>query len=142
MLLTYMTAMKPVPEWLTLQWCADFIEDWFKAYPEVRKYLRLEHKRADKMGIVYTDYGRFRRISEVYSVDERIRMAGHRYAGNMPIQGDCADIMRIAIHNLYMYFERFQKEKLRLPEKQWSYMLLSVHDQMITEVPEDANVSV
>lgn len=133
LVLTYATALKPVPDWLTITWCENFIALWFAAYPEVEAYLKLEHERVLKYNCVWTDYGRFRRIFEGESVHKHIRQAGYRAAGNMPIQGDCAEIVRIAMAVVYNYYEQFQGDG----HKRRSYMNLSIHDQLITESPEE-----
>ncbi len=70
--------------------------------------------------------GRRRSIPELQSRNAQLRSAGERMAINMPIQGTAADIMKIALIRLH---ERLAAE--RSPAR----MLLSVHDEVLLEVP-------
>ncbi len=135
MVMTYATANRPVPAWLTLQWCVEFIDLWFATYSRVKPYLELEHHRPMSTGVVWTEYGRIRRIPEVQSVHKHIRSAGNRQAGNAGIQGTCADIMRIIIAVLDTYYNVYQRKLY--DKSQLSFLLMSIHDQALTEAPED-----
>jgi DNA polymerase-1 len=135
MVLTYAVARKPLPDWVTIAWCEDFIQRWFGIFPGVHGYLSMEHSRAYKHGCVHTEYGRIRPIPEVFSVFKHIRRAGERQAGNAGIQGTCADIMRVIIAVLDTYFNIYQRSILQ--ESELSYLLMSIHDEVLTEVPED-----
>ena len=135
MVLTYAVARKPLPDWVTIDWCEEFIHRWFRVFPGVQAYLDLEHSRAYRYGCVHTEYGRIRPIPEVFSVFKHIRRAGERQAGNAGIQGTCADIMRVIIAVLDTYYNIYQRSILQ--ESQISYLLMSIHYEVLTETPED-----
>ena len=72
--------------------------------------------------------GRRRWIPELEARNPSLRGAGERMAINMPIQGTAADVMKIALIRLH---ERLRREGSR------ARMLLSVHDEVLLEVPRD-----
>lgn len=131
MLLTYATAGISVPDWLTLEWCKKFIDDWFELYPGVREYLDNQNYRAMRYGIVWDLFGRVRRVPEVRSIHRRVVSAGLRQAGNMPIQGSQAEWMKLAMTEIY--------DTVILPARRegiWCWPLMTIHDEMIVEVEE------
>ena len=83
---------------------------------------------ARKNGYVTTLLGRKRVINEIRSSNFNIRSFGERAAMNMPLQGSSADIIKIAMVNI---FERFQKEKIR------SKLILQVHDELVIDAFEE-----
>lgn len=126
---TYATAGVELPVWLDEGWCRKFIDQWFELYPGVKGYIAEQHYRAYRYKIVWSLFGRFRRIPEVYSCHRRVVAAGLRQAGNSPIQGTCADMMRLAIamvHDLVIKPARAQGLKC--------WMALTVHDEILIEV--------
>ena len=78
-------------------------------------------------GFAKTKFGRKRRVDELKSANYNTRMFGERIAMNMPIQGTAADIMKIAMNNLYKIFK---EEKLK------SKIIMQVHDELIIEAHE------
>ena len=79
------------------------------------------------MGYVQTLLGRRRSILEIGSSNRQVREAAERMAINMPVQGTSADIIKVAMINLY---REMNQRQLR------SKMVLQVHDELIFEVPE------
>jgi len=77
---------------------------------------------------VQTILGRRRFIPEIGSPNRQVREAAERMAINMPVQGTSADIIKVAMINLYR-----EMDKQRLKSK----VLLQVHDELIFEVPEE-----
>lgn len=131
MALTYATANKPMPEWMDLAWCIGFMETWFGLYPDVRAYLEMQHERARRYGFVWTPMGRVRLVPEVRSVHERVVAAGLRQAGNMPIQGFSADIMRLGMAIVEDEWARLREDGVEVEA------LMTIHDEILTEVEED-----
>jgi len=86
---------------------------------------------AQEQGYVETLLGRRRWIPELSARNAALRNAGERMAINMPIQGTAADIMKIALIRLH---ERLSAD--RSPAR----MLLSVHDEVLLEVPRGEEV--
>ena len=104
-----------------------FIKAYFEKYPGVRKYLDETKEKARRDGYVQTLLGRRRYIPDINSSNRQVREGAERMAINMPVQGTSADIIKIAMINLYREME---KKKLK------SKMLLQVHDELVFEVPD------
>ena len=102
-----------------------FIAKYFELYPEVKKYTEDIVKFAKEYGYVKTLFGRKRVIDEIKNPNYIIRSTGERMAMNTPIQGTSADIMKMAMINVY---NRFIKEGIT------SKILLQVHDEIIVDV--------
>jgi DNA polymerase-1 len=129
---TYATAGQTVPDWLTKEWCQGFITQWFEElYPEVKGYLEAQHYRAYRYGVVWTKFGRVRRVPETRSVHKRVVEAGLRQAGNMPIQGTGADMMKLALAEIQ---ERIEEDFRSCGI--WCWPLMTVHDEILVEVEE------
>ncbi len=106
-----------------------FIESYFGAYGGIARYMVHIKQIAQEQGYVETLLGRRRWIPELSARNAALRNAGERMAINMPIQGTAADIMKIALIRLH---ERLSSERAA------ARMLLSVHDEVLLEVPEGA----
>ena len=104
-----------------------FIRAYFEKYPGVRKYLDDTKEKARRDGYVQTLLGRRRYIPDINSANRQVREAAERMAINMPVQGTSADIIKVAMINLYR-----EMETRRLKSK----MLLQVHDELVFEVPD------
>ena len=106
---------------------AEFIAAYFEKYPGIKKYLESTKEQARKDGYVQTILGRRRFIPEINASNRQVRESAERMAINMPVQGTSADIIKVAMINLYREIGRQRLE---------SKMLLQVHDELIFEVPE------
>ena len=106
----------------------DFISSYFAAYSGISYYMIHIKDLAKQQGYVETLLGRRRWIPELEARNSALRGAGERMAINMPIQGTAADIMKIAMIRLH---ERLRRDGSR------ARMLLSVHDEVLLEVPRD-----
>ena len=85
-------------------------------------------EEAKEKGYVETLFHRRRYIPELKSKNYMVRQFGSRAAMNTPIQGTAADIMKIAMINVY---NELKKRNLK------SKIVLQVHDEMMIEVPEN-----
>ncbi len=95
---------------------------------QVRQYLDSTKEQARTTGYVQTLLGRRRFIPDINSSNRQVRESAERMAINMPVQGTSADIIKVAMINLYREMaERWLK----------SQMLLQVHDELVFEVPEE-----
>ena len=103
-----------------------FIDSYFGAYTGISRYMVHIKEIAAEQGYVETLLGRRRWIPELSARNAQLRQAGERMAINMPIQGTAADIMKIALIRLH---QRLVAD--RAPAR----MLLSVHDEVLLEVP-------
>jgi DNA polymerase-1 len=131
MVLTYAIANLDLPDWLTVDWCKEFQQQWFRLYPGAQRYFNRIHSNARRYEIVWSSFGRVRRIPEVRSVHERVRAAGLRQGGNMPIQGNAADTMKIGMARTEQALEVWRSRGV------YAEALLAVHDELIIEADED-----
>ncbi|WP_291963979.1 DNA polymerase I [Caloramator sp.] len=106
----------------------EYIENYFARYTGVRKYLDDVIKRAKENGYVKTIFNRIRFIPEINSSNRNIRMLGERLAMNTPIQGSAADIIKIAMVNVYRKLEELGLK---------SRIILQVHDELVLEVHKE-----
>ncbi len=113
---------------LSREEAAKFIASYFEKHPGVKQYLESTKERARDLGYVQTLLGRRRAIPEINSSNRQVREAAERMAINMPVQGTSADIIKVAMINLY---QEMDKRQLK------SKMLLQVHDELIFEVPDE-----
>ncbi len=102
----------------------DFINKYYELYPEVKNYMDEIISKTHFLGYVTTLFNRKRVIDEINNTNYMIRQMGERMALNTPIQGTSADIMKLAMINVY---KRFQEEKIE------SKILLQVHDEIIID---------
>jgi len=103
---------------------ARFIDEYFKRYALVRRYVMETKGFALEQGYVETLLGRRRYIPDMASSNGAVRNAAERMAINMPIQGTAADIMKIAMVRVH--------ERLR--GAAWAQAVLQVHDELVFEV--------
>ena len=106
----------------------EFINSYFAAYSGISYYMMAIKEQAKSQGFVETLLGRKRQIPELRASNPALRGAGERMAINMPIQGTAADIQKIAMIRVA---ERLAAEGSR------ARLLLSVHDELLFEVPRD-----
>ena len=105
-----------------------YMDAYLEKYHGVRDYMKAIVEQARAEGYVSTLYGRRRSLPELKSSNFNTRSFGERVALNMPIQGTAADIIKLAMVNVY---RRLQSEGLR------ARLILQVHDELIVECPED-----
>ncbi len=104
-----------------------FIRDYLAQYPGVRRYLDETLASAEKEGRVETLYGRVRWLPEIQSKNRALRENARRMAINARIQGTAADLLKKAMIAVDC---RLRDEH---PEAR---LLLTVHDELVFEVPE------
>lgn len=102
----------------------DFIDAYFGRYPKIQEYLDRTLEEARRSGKVTTLFGRVRYIPEIHNKSFTVRGNAERMATNAPIQGTAADILKLAMIAL----------DERLDDA--AQMLLTVHDEIVIEVPE------
>ncbi len=109
---------------ITRKEASEYIEQYFKTYPGVKDFLDKSVADAKEKGYVTTLFGRRRPVPELSSSNFMQRSFGERVAMNSPIQGTAADIIKIAMINVY---RRLKKESLK------SKLILQVHDELLVE---------
>ena len=105
-----------------------YINDYFKAYPQVKKYLDSLVEIGIDKGFVKTYFGRIRPIPELNSNNFMKRQFGERIAMNSPVQGTAADIIKIAMNSVNVGL------KAQFPD---SKLLLQIHDELLIEAKEE-----
>lgn len=106
----------------------EIIDRYFSEYPRVREYMENTKQFARTYGYVETLKGRRRYLKQINNQNATARAEDERAAINMPIQGTAADMIKIAMINIY---NEFEKKKLK------SRMMLQVHDELVFEVKKD-----
>ena len=101
------------------------IDGYFATYPQVKEYMERAVADARTKGYVETAFGRRRTLRDIDSRNAVARGVAERNAINAPIQGSAADIMKLAMIEI---FRRFREEGIR------SQMILQVHDEVIIDM--------
>lgn len=104
----------------------EYIERYFAAYPDVKKYLDGEVAFAHEHGYVKTIFGRRRPVPDINASNFMRRSFSERVAMNSPIQGSAADIMKKAMNEV--------NRALRAGGYD-SRIVLQVHDELLIEAP-------
>ncbi len=99
----------------------ELIDGYFATYPRVKEYMDESIELAKENGFVETLLHRKRFLPDINSRNSIVRGFAERNAINAPIQGTAADIIKIAMVNI---FNRFKKEEIQ------SQMMLQVHDEL------------
>ncbi len=102
----------------------EYINSYFKEYPEVKEYMDNNVAFAKANGYAQTLFGRRRYIRELKASNYNVRQFGERVAMNMPLQGSSADIIKLAMINVY---NRLKKAGLK------TKLILQVHDELILD---------
>jgi len=105
-----------------------FMDRYLEVFPKIKEYQDKLVEDAYKNGYVTTLFNRKRKIDELNNTNYIIRSQGERIALNTPVQGTAADIIKIAMINI---FEEFNKKNLK------SKMILQIHDELIFNVYKD-----
>lgn len=101
-----------------------YIEQYLEKYNGIKTFMDEAVEDAKKKGYIETMYNRRRYIPELTSKSYMVRKFGERVAMNTPIQGTAADIMKIAMINV---FRELKNRKLN------SKIVLQVHDELLIE---------
>jgi len=104
---------------------ADIIRQYFSKYPGIKQYMDQTIIAAKRNGYVETMMKRRRYLRDINSGNATVRGFAERNAINAPIQGTAADMIKIAMINI---FREFEKGKLK------SKMILQVHDELVFDV--------
>jgi DNA polymerase I len=102
-----------------------FIAAYFRRYAGVTRFMNETLEKARMSGSVHTLFGRRRLVAELLHGNRARRLAAERIAMNTPIQGTAADIIKLAML------------RLSAPVTPGARMILTVHDELVFEVPTD-----
>lgn len=103
-----------------------YIEEYLQEYEGIKNFMDNMKEKAKETGYVETLFNRRRYIPELKSNNYMVRQFGERAAMNTPIQGTAADIMKIAMINVY---KKLVENGLE------AKIVLQVHDEMMIEAP-------
>lgn len=103
----------------------ELIDGYFNSYPHIKEYIASAIEKAREDGYVSTMMGRKRMLPEINSRNAVVRGYAERNAVNAPIQGTAADIIKLAMVNVYRDFSR---EGLK------TKMIMQVHDELVFNV--------
>ena len=103
----------------------DFINEYFKKFPEIKDYMNSTIKFCRKNGYVNNIFGRRIHLRSINDKNFSIRSFQERAAINAPIQGSAADIIRLAMIEIDKAIEKEKKISAK--------MLLQIHDELVFE---------
>ena len=103
----------------------ELIDGYFENFPEIKKYMDSSIENARIKGFVETIMSRKRYLNDINSANATVRGMAERNAINAPIQGSAADVIKIAMVNIW---REINKQHLQ------SKMILQVHDELNFDV--------
>ena len=106
----------------------EYMDKYFETYPGVKEYQESVISSAKAKGYTETLFGRRRPMPELKSGNFNMRQFGERVAMNAPIQGTAADIMKIAMINVFF---KLKEQGLK------SKLILQIHDELVIETVND-----
>lgn len=110
-----------------------FIDEYFKTYPGIKTFIDKAINDCRQTGYVSTLSGRKRYMPDINSRNSIMRQRAERNAVNTPVQGTAADIIKIAMNDIY---RKFIDNGLK------SNMIIQVHDELVFDVAADEKESV
>lgn len=105
----------------------EYIEQYLDKYSGIKEFMINIVEETKEKGYVETLYHRRRYVPELKSNNYMVRQFGGRVAMNTPIQGTAADIMKIAMINVY---NKLKENNLK------SKLIVQVHDEILVETLE------
>ena len=109
---------------------AELIEAYYATYPKLKSYMSNQVDFARENGYVQTVLGRRRYLKDINSANMMVKSGAERNAVNAPIQGSAADIIKIAMINIYKKLNEKNSDGSGWKSK----MLLQVHDELVFDV--------
>jgi DNA polymerase-1 len=113
-------------EGLTHSSADDLIKTYNKRFPTIKQFFEACVQKAQSQGYVETILGRRRPIPEVHSPIASMRSYGERLAINSVVQGSAADLIKVAMVNIFHRLKR---------DNHPSKLLVQVHDELVFETP-------
>ena len=104
----------------------DFLDLYFKKFPEIKDYMNSTINFCRKNGYVTNIFGRRCYLRGINDKNFNVRNFQERAAINAPIQGTAADVMRLAMIEIFQYINKENLTNLK--------MILQIHDELIFEV--------
>lgn len=98
----------------------------FNAYPEIRDWMKREHKRMEMLGYARTHYGRREHLGNFDSMNAKAREHAFRQGGSLMDQGSCSEYTKLGMRKVW---DAIHDTDVK--------MLLQVHDELVFEVPHE-----
>lgn len=105
----------------------EFIDKYFLIYHDIKNYINKVISSCQEKGYVETIFKRRREVVEINNKNRKIQEFGQRIAMNMPIQGSCADIIKLAMIEIN---QKIENKEIK------AKMIAQVHDELIFEINE------
>jgi len=105
----------------------EFIDKYFGIYKKIKQYIEYTKAYTHKHGYSQTIFGRRRYLPDINSSMPMLRAAAERMAINMPVQGTAADLMKLAMIDIFKDLPKISSD---------SKIVLQVHDELVLEVPK------
>lgn len=105
-----------------------YIDSYFNKYPKIKEFIDEAVESATETGYATTILNRRRYIPEIKASNFIVRNQGKRFAMNAPIQGSAADIIKVAMVNVY---NKLKENNMK------SRLILQVHDELIVEAVDE-----
>lgn len=112
---------------------AGFIEEYFRQYPGVKRYMEKAVENARAKGYAETILGRRRSLPDIASRNAATRQAAERNAVNTPVQGSAADLVKLAMVRVWRALRRENLE---------AEIILQIHDELLLDAPKDEEARV
>lgn len=106
----------------------ELIDNYFAQYPGLKRYMETIVDFARTNGYVETLLGRRRYLRDIHSRNGMNRSMAERMAINTPIQGTAADLIKVAMVNIW---KALQAAHMR------SHLILQVHDELVFDARKD-----
>jgi hypothetical protein len=116
------------------QWGQELIDNFYKSFPSIKEIIIKSQYQAEKLGFVCTITGRKRRLPNMkLPKDNYLYQEASRQCLNARIQGSSADVMKLAMVNLWNH-PRFKELGCKI--------LMTIHDEMVIECKDEHMVEV
>ncbi|MDR4508245.1 MAG: DNA polymerase I [Candidatus Brocadiaceae bacterium] len=112
---------------LSLKEARKFIETYFDVYHGVKEFRNRAVEEARKYGYVKTLFNRKRLLPELRSEQKKWKSLAERIAVNTIIQGSAADLIKLAMNNIFLQLKKNGYD---------AKILLQIHDELLFEVKE------
>ncbi len=106
----------------------DYVDRYFRHYPDVKNYMEITRQQAREQGYVETVFGRRLYLPEINARNAARRQYAERTAINAPMQGTAADIIKRAMIDIQSYLNKNDPD---------IKLIMQVHDELVFEMPEN-----
>lgn len=116
---------------ISKQEAESYRNEYFNDFYGITEYIKNTIQEAREIGYVKTFFGRKRHLEELLSFNEMLKREAERMAVNMPVQGTSADIIKLAMVEIYKFLSLNKQFKNKVK------MILQIHDELLFEIKED-----